>query len=135
MIRADLEMQCKTTKITPCLMVRDVSTRWNSTASMLERVLQLREALMLLVGMEQHNKPRGAHLNWFKLSQQEWDLLSQLFPLLDVSISSHCSSYPVNMLLYRCFLVRRREFRRIQHLSFMISSHFLILSHVNLMHM
>jgi len=37
-------------------MVRDVVTHWNSTASMLEWLLQLREALMLLVGMEQHNK-------------------------------------------------------------------------------
>lgn len=87
MIRADLEIQCKTAKITPQLMIWDVATRWNSTASLLERALQLREALMLLVGMEQHNKPRGARLNRFKLSKAEWDLLSQLFPLLDVSIT------------------------------------------------
>jgi hypothetical protein len=46
-------------------MVRDVSTCWNSTASMLtasmlERALQLREALKLLVVMEQHNHAQGA---------------------------------------------------------------------------
>ena len=65
-------------------MVRDVSTCWNSTASMLERALQLREALKLLIVMEQHNRPRGARLSRFKLSRDEWDLLAQLFPVLDV---------------------------------------------------
>jgi hypothetical protein len=65
-------------------MVRDVSTRWNSTASMIERALQLREALKLLVVMEQHNRARGARLGRFKLSKDEWELLSQLFPILDV---------------------------------------------------
>jgi len=67
-------------------MVRDVSTRWNSTASMLERALQLREALKLLTVMEQHNRARGARLARFKLSKDEWDLLAQLFPVLDVSL-------------------------------------------------
>lgn len=65
-------------------MIRDVSTRWNSTALMLERALELREALKLLVVMEEHNKPRGVHLSRFKLSKEEWDLLAQLFPILDV---------------------------------------------------
>ena len=74
-------------------MVRDVATRWNSTASMLERALQLWEALVLLVGMAQHNKPRGARLNRFKLTKPEWDLLSQLFLLLDVSIMLHYANY------------------------------------------
>jgi hypothetical protein len=85
-ICADLKIQCKTVKITPRLMIHDVATCWNSTASLLERALELREALMLLVGMEQHNKARGARLNHFKLSKAEGDLLTQLFPLLDASI-------------------------------------------------
>jgi hypothetical protein len=65
-------------------MVRDVSTRWNSTALMIERALQLREALKLLVVMERHNQSRGARLGRFKLTKEEWDLLAQLFPILDV---------------------------------------------------
>ena len=85
-IGANLEIQCKTVKITPRLMIRDVATRWNSTASLLEQALQLQEAIMLLVGMEQHNKAQGARLNCFKLLKAEWDLLTQLFPLLDASI-------------------------------------------------
>jgi hypothetical protein len=44
-------------------------------------------ALNLLVNKEQHNKPHGVRLRQFQLSTQEWDLLLQLYPLLDV-----CSS-------------------------------------------
>jgi hypothetical protein len=68
-------------------MIRDVSTRWNSTALMLERALELWEALKLLVVMEEHNKPRGVCLSRFKLSKEEWDLLAQLFPILNVHLS------------------------------------------------
>jgi hypothetical protein len=65
-------------------MVRDVATRWNSTAELLERALQLREALSLLVISEQHNRPRSARLKRFQLSKNEWELLEKLFPLLEV---------------------------------------------------
>lgn len=51
---------------------------------MVEWALQLREALKLLVVMEQHNRPRGARLERFKLSKDEWELLTQLFQILDV---------------------------------------------------
>jgi hypothetical protein len=65
-------------------MVRDVATRWNSTAELLERALQLREALSLLVISEQHNRPRSARLKRFQLLKNEWELLEKLFPLLEV---------------------------------------------------
>ena len=66
-------------------MVRAVATRWNTMAELIGRALQLREALMLLVGLEQHNKgARGVRLSRFKLSKQEWELLNQLHPLLEV---------------------------------------------------
>jgi len=84
-IRADLEAACIKSKIKPLLMVRDIATRWNSTAELLGRALQLREALNLLVISEQHNRPRSARLKRFQLSKQEWDLLNKLFPLLEVS--------------------------------------------------
>jgi len=65
-------------------MVRDVATRWNSTSELLERALHLRKALTVLVGLEQHNKPRTARLQRFKLTGPEWELLEQLWPLLNV---------------------------------------------------
>ena len=65
-------------------MVHDIATRWNSTAELLERALQLCEALHLLVISEQHNRPRSARLKRFQLSKNEWELLEKLFPLLEV---------------------------------------------------
>jgi hypothetical protein len=51
--------------------------------------LQLRELFSHLVGLEQHNKVAcGVWLNRFKLSKQEWELLGQLHPLLDVFLEA-----------------------------------------------
>ena len=72
-------------------MVRDVTTRWNSTSELLARAITLRRALNLLVGYEQHNKPRSARLQRFKLTAAEWELLEQLWLLLDVCLPHHIS--------------------------------------------
>ena len=66
-------------------MVRDVAMRWNSTAVLLERALQLRDGLNLLVIAEQHNRPLSVCLKRFQLMKQEWELLKKLFLLLEVS--------------------------------------------------
>jgi hypothetical protein len=66
-------------------MIRAVSTRWNTTAELIGHAKDLRLALNLLVNMEQHNKSCGVRLKRFQLLTQEWDLLLQLYPLLDVS--------------------------------------------------
>ena len=84
-IRADLEIACNKSSTKPMLMVRDVATRWNSTAELLARALQLRKALTMLVGFEQHNRARSSRLQRFKLSSDEWQLIEQLQPLLQVS--------------------------------------------------
>ena len=65
-------------------MVRDVATQWNSTSELLEHALHLHKALTVLVGLEQHNKPHTAQLQRFKLMGPEWELLEQLWPLLNV---------------------------------------------------
>jgi hypothetical protein len=65
-------------------MIHDFSTRWNSMVLMLECALELREALNLLVVMEEHNEPSGLRLSQFKLLKEEWDLLAQLFSILNV---------------------------------------------------
>ena len=72
-------------------MVRDVTTRWNSTSELLACAITLRCALNLLVGYEQHNKPRSARLQRFKLTAAEWELLEQLWLLLDVCLPRHIS--------------------------------------------
>lgn len=83
-IRADLEAACVRSKLQPALMVRDVATRWNSTAELIGRAIELRDALKYLVIMKEHNKPRGVRLQRYQLSSEEWALLTQLHPLLDV---------------------------------------------------
>jgi hypothetical protein len=66
-------------------MVRDVTTRWNSTAELTQRALELAPALKILVVKAEYNKPgRGVRLKRFQLSPDEWDLLAKLSPLLDV---------------------------------------------------
>jgi hypothetical protein len=76
-------------------MVRDVATRWNSTAELIGRALQLREAINLLVISEHYNRPRSARLRRFQLSKSEWDLLEKLSPLLGVSV--HALLYSVRL--------------------------------------
>jgi len=66
-------------------MVRDVSTRWNSTAELTQRALELSPALKILVVKAEYNKPgRGVRLKRFQLSPDEWNILAKLSPLLDV---------------------------------------------------
>lgn len=69
-------------------MIRDVSTRWNSTAELVRRALELSPALKILVVKAEHNRPnRGVRLARFQLSSEEWKLLSDLAPLLDVTFN------------------------------------------------
>ena len=90
-------------------MVRDVATRWNSTAVLLERALQLRDGLNLLDIVEQHNWPRSVRLKRFQLTKQEWELLEKLFPLLEVS--THISrSIVIYFLIYsQVFLIATKQ--------------------------
>jgi hypothetical protein len=66
------------------LMVQDVAMWWNSTAELLPHALELRKALNMLVNFGQHNQAHSARLQRFKLSLDEWELLKQLWPLLEV---------------------------------------------------
>src|ERR1700733_3206948 len=84
-IKADLEACCVWSHIKPALMIRDVSTRWNSTSELIGRALYLHPALQMLVIMKEHNKTHGVRLQRFQLSEGEWEILGQLHPLLEVS--------------------------------------------------
>lgn len=67
-------------------MIRNIPTHWNSTAKLIQHVLELAPALKILVVKAEHNKPgHGVQLKCFQLSPEEWKLLAQLSPLLDVS--------------------------------------------------
>ena len=66
------------------VLLRSVSTRWNSVAEMLGRALILRPVISDLCMLKQFNKRGGARLRRFDLDDDEWLLLEQLNPLLDV---------------------------------------------------
>ncbi len=62
-------------------MPRDVSTRWNSTHTMLEFAVQYRSALEAITG------DRNLTLRSYELDNEEWDLAVHLCKVLEV-----CSS-------------------------------------------
>lgn len=70
-------------------MIGDVITRWNSTAELIKRALDLRAALDRLILMDEFNKPKGVRLARFRLSPTEWKILQELAPVLDVSLFLH----------------------------------------------
>lgn len=97
-------------------MIRDVPTRWNSTAELIQRALELAPALKILVVKAEHNKPgRGVRLKRFQLSPDEWKLLAQLSPLLNVSFI-HQWCYTTKFYLTRSSFWRRRKFRKARYL-------------------
>ena len=71
---------------TMACIIRAVATQWNTMVKLIGHALELCKVLMLLVGLEQHNRGHGTRLSQFKLSKQEWEVLTQLHPLLEV----HC---------------------------------------------
>jgi hypothetical protein len=83
-IKANLQECCIWSQIKPALMIRDVSTRWNSTSELIGQALYLRPALQMLIIMCEHNKVRRVRLQRFQLSEAEWNLLVQIHPLLEV---------------------------------------------------
>src|SRR5262245_6317968 len=113
-------------------MVRAVSTRWNALAEMIGRANELRAALTLLVNMEQHNKSCGVRLKRFQLSTQEWELLLQLHPLLDVCF--HQLYIDICSFLNRLSLRQRRKCRKARLHLFMKSFRSSTLSPIILTH-
>ena len=66
-------------------MKRAVATRWNSLAQAIARALYLRKALDRLVSLTKYDKSqRQGGLRHFRLSEQEWSILTQLYEVLKV---------------------------------------------------
>ena len=86
MIKEDLVTCCEKTGIKPVLMIRDVPTRWNSTAALIQQSLDLKPVLKVLVIMKKYNKARGVRLMRFQLREDEWAILEEVAPLLNVRV-------------------------------------------------
>lgn len=75
-------MCCVRSKIEPKQIRRSVPTRWNSVADMLNSALDIRPALEKLVDLDRHNQVAKTRLRRFKLTPDEWKILTQLRPIL-----------------------------------------------------
>jgi hypothetical protein len=67
------------TALSPRIMPRDVSTRWNSTYDMLKFAYTYREAINKLTDN------RSLNLGWCRIMDEEWELVKQLRDVLKVS--------------------------------------------------
>lgn len=84
MMSEDLAECCKKTDVAPKTIKRSVPTRWNSVAEMLRSAIHLHPALDKLVLLDRHNTNVKSRLKQYKLKKDEWDVLSQLEPILVV---------------------------------------------------
>ena len=70
----------------PCMMLWDVSTRWNSTYNMVEFAIEYRAALNITTA------DRDMNLCKFELSKKEWGMVTDLSEVLQVCLSFSFSS-------------------------------------------
>ena len=66
------------------VLIRTVKTRWNTVHDALERAIDMQDVLGELCDKAQFNKRSGARLRRFIVTDEEWQLIDQLYRLLDV---------------------------------------------------
>ena len=83
-IRADFKASCAHVKVKHLEMKRAIDTRWNSLSECIERAVLLREALEHLFSRSKYDKDAKPGLRRYKLTAEEWTIVSQLNTLLVV---------------------------------------------------
>ncbi|KAJ3511231.1 hypothetical protein NMY22_g15715 [Coprinellus aureogranulatus] len=83
-LREGLKSACEKVGCFFKMLSRDVSTRWNSTSELSKSGIDLRPALDRLCIQAEFNKSSGVRLRRFRLSNEEWRIIEQLAPMLDV---------------------------------------------------
>ncbi|SJL14102.1 uncharacterized protein ARMOST_17557 [Armillaria ostoyae] len=85
-LQARLEVLCENEGISILKMIRRVVTRWNTTSNLINRGVSLRPALDVLCTEHEQNdgKPPMKRLKHFLLRDEEWEVLMQLQPILEI---------------------------------------------------
>lgn len=107
-IRGELTSLASAAELDSEVLIRAVKTRWNTVTEVLERALEMREVLGDLCDMAQFNKRSGVRLRRFLLTDEEWEILSQLSRLLDVSLSAS-KGIPLSLTLLSSAVLVRNE--------------------------
>lgn len=81
-LKERLEEECKREKVDFHVPERNVATRWNSTVIMMNSAFSLRTPIDNLCDRERD-------LGKFKLTELEWHIVTQLRPILGVSLTFH----------------------------------------------
>ncbi len=105
-MQADLLDKCGKCKITIQNMIRAVVTRWLTQGTVLQRALELRPALDALCDDSNWNpiRNRKKAIQKFKLTDEQWEFLEQLEPMLIVRIWSFCVCLALIDAIFRCLL-------------------------------
>ena len=89
--RESFRLQCRVLEKDQLELIRDVSTRWNSTFHMISRALELRPALDLALKMD-------TNLTRFLLSTEDWTNLERmrdfLQPFKEITVFMSSQKYP-----------------------------------------
>ena len=72
------------------MLIHPVATHWNLLTETIICVLELQCALDMVVELAKYNRPGQTKLLQFLLEDNEWEILHQLVPLLDVSDLFYC---------------------------------------------
>ncbi|KAL1940908.1 hypothetical protein VTO73DRAFT_7544 [Trametes versicolor] len=82
-VRAELARLATEAELPCSVLVRPVRTRWNTMTEVLKRALDMREVLGHLCDLMAFNKPQGVRLRRFALTDEEWEIVKQLYDLLE----------------------------------------------------
>ena len=75
------------------MLICPIATHWNSLTETIICALKLQHALDMVIELAKYNKASQRKLWQFLLDDDEWDILHQLVPLLNVSALISIASY------------------------------------------
>jgi hypothetical protein len=114
----DLKEACVECQLKAKKLVKDVTTRWNSTTNTIHRAVELWAPVEIVAVKPIYNKPRGIQLKKWLPSRTEWGLLEALIPMLDVRCAPDhmaCPDVLLKAILYSTTVVSESKKALVHH--------------------